>query len=298
MRGLGLRVVSGALLLAFVLVAIWVRGPLLMAAVGLAAALGAHEFYTITRKAGYMPWYPVGVALCLLLAWRGYLGSGFSNAMSDSQPGTGAEVMVLALVLLFALSRQGLAWGRAPVMMGRRVQPIAARSPYLLWCDLGITLAGAIYVGGLLGYAPLLAALSTENNAGEGTTWLLLVLLGTAACDSGAYFAGSLLGRHKLIPHISPSKTWEGLVGGVLGAVVAALILSAPLGLGVIAALALGLVICLAAVAGDLCESLLKRAAGVKDSGTLIPGHGGVLDRIDSILFVLLAVYTFTTIAH
>jgi phosphatidate cytidylyltransferase len=104
------------------------------------------------------------------------------------------------------------------------------------------------------------------------------------------------MGRRKLIPHISPAKTWEGLAGGILGAVVAAMALSGLLKLSILAAALLGLALCAAAVAGDLAESLIKRAAGVKDSGAIIPGHGGVLDRIDSILFVLVTVYWFATL--
>jgi phosphatidate cytidylyltransferase len=296
LRGLGLRVVSGAVLLALVLAAIWLRGPLLALLVTLAAILAAHEFYTVVRRAGYMPWYSAGIGLSLLLALRGYLGGDLLTGVAYLGPGVAVEIMIVALVLLLGLVRQGAGWMRAPVMMGRPVQPLASRSPYLAWPDLGLTLAGAIYTGGLLGYAPLLAGVPEGPGGAGGTTWLLIVLLGTAACDTGAYFVGSTLGRHKLIPHISPGKTWEGLAGGVLGAVVAAVALSGPLRLDVWQAVVLGLMVCAAAVSGDLCESLLKRAAGVKDSGTLIPGHGGILDRVDSYLFVLPAVFWFAQI--
>ncbi len=300
MKGLGVRTASGAVLLAVVIAAIWLQGVLLMLAVGLAAGVAAHEFYSVVRRAGYAPWYPVGLSLALLLALRAYLGGDLLSGTAHTGPGVAAEVIVLVLVLFFALARQGLYW-RASLRLERPAGAVGemagasapGRSPYLAWADLGLTLAGAVYTGGLLGYAPLLAA---EANAGAGNgafNWLLVVLLGTAACDTGAYFTGSLFGRHKLIPHISPGKTWEGLAGGLLGSVVAALALSGLLGLNVLAAVGLGLVVCAAAVSGDLCESLLKRAAGVKDSGHLIPGHGGVLDRVDSILFVLPAIYWF-----
>jgi phosphatidate cytidylyltransferase len=297
LKGLGPRVISGALLLALVLLALWLQGLLLMALVVLAAGLAAHELYTMARHAGYLPWYPAGVALAILLALRGYLGGDILTGTASARPPLTAEVMALAVVLLMALARQGYAWLRAPAHEGAHGGSLLpVRSPYLAWADLGITLGGALYTGGLLGYAPLLAALPAQPGGGGGAIWLLLVLLGTAACDTGAYFVGSAIGRHKLIPHISPGKTWEGLLGGVLGGLLAALALSGLLGLSLAQALALGLLICAAAVCGDLSESFIKRAVGVKDSGHLIPGHGGILDRVDSILFVLLAVYWFVQV--
>ena len=303
MKNLGIRTISGVLLLALVLVAIWLRGPLLLALVASASVLAAHEFYTVVRRAGYEPWYTAGIALALLFGLRGYLGGDLFSGIADTEPGVASEVMALALVLTLALARMGLAWARSTGVAGRAAgqgpgsaATMASRSPYLAWADLGLTLAGALYTGGLLGYAPLLASLGETPARGDGVAWMLAVLLGTAACDTGAYLVGSMIGRHKMIPHVSPGKTWEGLAGGVLGAVVAAAALSGILKIGLIPAALLGLLICAAAVSGDLCESLLKRAAGVKDSGNLIPGHGGVLDRVDSILFVLPAVYWFTII--
>jgi phosphatidate cytidylyltransferase len=296
LSNLAIRTISGAILLAVVLLAIWLRGPLLLVLVAAASVLAAHEFYTITRRAGYEPWYSAGIALSLLFALRGYLAGDFLSGVADTAPGVAAEVMALALVLILALARMGLAWARPPGTVGGGGGTVASRSPYLGWADLGLTLAGALYTGGLLGYAPLLASLAETPARGDGLTWLLAVLLGTAACDTGAYLVGSRLGRHKMIPHISPGKTWEGLAGGIFGAVVAAVALSGILKMGWLPAVLLGLLICAAAVTGDLCESLLKRAAGVKDSGNVIPGHGGVLDRVDSILFVLPAVFWFATI--
>lgn len=312
MKGLGLRTISGVILLAVVLIAVWVQGPLLMLAVALAAGLAAHEFYAICRRAGYMPWYPAGLALALLLALRAYLSGDLLAGQFYTGPSVAAEVMVLVLVLFLLMGRQGLSW-RPRRQAGVGGSPVTAqgdgagavvlsssseRSPYLAWADVGLTFAGALYTGGLLGYAPLLAAIQGTATAGNGFAWLLTVLLGTAACDTGAYLVGSTLGRHKMIPHISPGKTWEGLGGAVLGSVVAALALSGLLKIGWPAAVVLGLFICAAAVSGDLCESLLKRAAGVKDSGHIIPGHGGLLDRLDSILFVTLAVYWFAQLVQ
>jgi len=304
LKGLGTRVISGAVLLALVLAAIWVQGIVLMLVVALAAGLAAHEFYEMARRAGYAPWYPAGIALSLLLALRAYLGGKeWLSGIPYTGPSSGVEVTVLAMVLVLVLVRQGVLWVRAPVSSTR--EPARAPAGQTTstaiaippgWANLGLTLGGAIYTGGLLGYAPMLAALQDSPQLGGGTIWLLAVIACTAACDTGAYFVGSLAGRHKLIPHISPAKTWEGLAGGTLGAVIAAVALSGLLKISLLAAIILGLLICVAAVSGDLCESLLKRAARVKDSGTLIPGHGGVLDRLDSILFVLLAMYCFTLV--
>ncbi len=297
MKGVRVRVVSGAVLLALVLAALWVQGPLLLVLVALATWLGAHELYTIARRAGYSPMYPMGVALALLLGLRGYLGIDLLSLEARPGPGVAAEVMVLTLVLIFALAQEGVALMRLRAAAVDVAQADGPRWGQLGWANVGITLGGALYTGGLLGYAPLLAALPAGPNRAGGTMWLLMVLLGTAACDTGAYFVGSKLGKHKLIPHISPAKTWEGLAGGTLGAVIAAIALSGLLQITIVQAIMLGLLVCAAAVAGDLCESMIKRAARVKDSGHLIPGHGGILDRLDSILFVLLAVYWFVQVA-
>jgi phosphatidate cytidylyltransferase len=294
LKNLGIRTVSGVVLLAVVLAAIWLRGPLLMLAVAVAVVLAAHEFYTMARKAGYQPWYPAGIALALLLGLRGYL-NGDMSGVADSGPGVAPEILALALVLILVLAQQGVAWLRQP-QAAVRDNALPPRSPYLAWADMGLTLGGAIYTGGLLGYAPLLASLDESATQGGGQAWMLMVLLGTAACDTGAYFVGSLIGRHKLIPHVSPGKTWEGLVGGVGGAILAAWLLSGLLKIQVPEAILLGLIVCVAAVTGDLSESFIKRAVGVKDSGNFIPGHGGILDRVDSILFVTLAVYWFASV--
>lgn len=296
LKNLGVRTMSGVILLAIVLAAIWLRGPVLVGVVAVSAALAGHEFYTMVRKAGYQPWYPAGIALSLLLALRGYLGGDLFAGVTYSGPGVAAEILALALVLVFLLARQGIAWIRAPQAVLRAGEAPPIRSPYLSWADLSLTLAGALYTGGLLGYAPLLASVQETATRGGGQAWMLMVLLGQAGCDSAAYFIGSMIGRHKMIPRISPGKTWEGLAGGVLGAVLAACLLAGLLKITWLEAVLLGVLVCAAAVLGDLCESLLKRASGVKDSGNLIPGHGGVLDRIDSILFVTLVVYWFVEV--
>ncbi|AQS59353.1 phosphatidate cytidylyltransferase [Desulforamulus ferrireducens] len=126
----------------------------------------------------------------------------------------------------------------------------------------------------------------------NGFVWLLLLLTATWASDTFAYFVGRAFGKHKLAPLLSPKKTVEGAIGGVLGAALTALVFVQLVpGLPLWPVVLLGALIGLAALLGDLVESALKRQAGVKDSGNIIPGHGGMLDRFDSLLFTAPLVY-------
>jgi phosphatidate cytidylyltransferase len=131
----------------------------------------------------------------------------------------------------------------------------------------------------------------------RGAWWLLMVLLGVWGFDAAAFFTGRTFGRHKLAPKISPGKTWEGVLGGFVLSIVAALLLTVrPLGVPWYLAIVLGILLGIAAVIGDLAESLIKRQMHVKDSGQFMPGHGGLLDRIDSLLFAVIVVYFFALI--
>lgn len=144
---------------------------------------------------------------------------------------------------------------------------------------------GRLFLGA--GYCALLAFVPLVRRLDHGVAFLFLLLASTWLGDTGAYFSGKYLGKHKMSPLLSPKKTWEGLFGGlvasVLGAGVVWSIGLQEYGLGWV--LLLGALVDLSGVTGDLAESLLKRAFGVKDSGTIMPGHGGILDRIDSVLF-------------
>jgi phosphatidate cytidylyltransferase len=128
----------------------------------------------------------------------------------------------------------------------------------------------------------------------NGLWWVLVALFGVWGSDTGAFFTGRFIGRHRLAPTISPGKTWEGVFGGLVLGTIAVVLFSAPLGIPWYLAIVLGILVTIASVLGDLAESLIKRQAHVKDSGQLFPGHGGMLDRIDSLLFAVIVVYFFS----
>jgi len=152
------------------------------------------------------------------------------------------------------------------------------------------TIAGILYVGWLLSY---LVALRLD----AGRNWVFFALFTTFGSDTLAFFVGRVLGRHHLAPLISPKKTWEGAIAGVFGAMIVSLLfvpstpLNLPLSYG--QAVLLGLLVSVFGQFGDLVESLLKRNVGVKESGKLIPGHGGFLDRMDSVVFAGIVVYLY-----
>jgi len=152
----------------------------------------------------------------------------------------------------------------------------------------GWTVAGALWTGGLLGYLVDLgqAGAAATSAPREWPVWIVLALLVTWAADTAAYAVGALWGRRGLIPRLSPGKTWEGTLAGFVAAAAVALLFVPLAGVPLVAALIVAVLAGPAALAGDLAESALKRRAGVKDSGSLLPGHGGIFDRIDSLLAV------------
>lgn len=154
----------------------------------------------------------------------------------------------------------------------------------------------AMRLGAGLLYVPLLFSFIVKvRELPDGLAWLFLTLSVTWAGDTGAYFAGRAFGRRKLFERVSPKKTWEGAVGGFLFSILFCVAYTHWLlpGVGLLAAVALGAVLDVVGVVGDLVESMFKRAFGVKDSGWIMPGHGGILDRIDSVLFTAPVTWLF-----
>ncbi len=242
------------------LLLIWLGGPVFAALITLILGLAAWEYANLFRAGGLQPARPLVVggvlALSIGRAWNGF----------ESAP------WLISLLVLVAMTWHLVAYERG------RDQAAT---------DFVVTLGGIFYIGWLGSYLLSLRTLP------DGLWWILLVLPTVWVADSGAYFIGRSLGRHKFSPRLSPKKTWEGYFGGVLTGTLAGVLFAwlwgqpwasaamIPLWQGALLGLALSLITPL----GDLGESMIKRQVGVKDSSHLIPGHGGAFDRIDSWLW-------------
>jgi phosphatidate cytidylyltransferase len=206
-----------------------------------------------------------------------------------------AFALACALALLVAAHAADAAWFAAALgvtVAGALILALRADRGADPVGDAAWTVLGVAWIGG--GGAGAVVILGSGTS---GPLFLSAYLVVVAATDIGAYFFGTLLGRHKLAPSISPGKTWEGLAGGALAAIAAGVI-AGPLlaGLGPVEGLGLGMLCALLAPAGDLVESLAKRELEIKDSGRLLPGHGGVLDRLDAMIFCAPAVLAYLRI--
>jgi phosphatidate cytidylyltransferase len=261
-RNLVVRIATAFLLLPAVLALLVLGGWWCAALVSAAAAVCALEYEWITQR-------QLGPAQALAV-----LGAALMPLAAAARPLGFAAIAVWILAGVFvASSVAGLFAG------DREREP--TRTAHAV--------TGCLYAG--LGLAPI-AALRVGP---AGLQWVISALVVTWGNDTCAYFAGRLLGRHKLHPAVSPNKTWEGFAGGAVGSVAGMFIARAVAfpGLSTTDCWALGLLGAVLGPLGDLCESMLKRAHGVKDSGTIIPGHGGLLDRVDALLFNAPAVYLY-----
>jgi len=244
-------------------------------------------FYLLVR---HLPpvWFTLFVATGILLAQYEYyrlhfpvwspslglgLGLGLVVTIGFAVPGLLPDTATISFIVVAILLSQ--------VLAGREL-----KSGLL---DTSVVAFGIFYVAWLLGHLILIRQFA------EGPFLIFLVFLVTWANDTAAYYVGSFWGRHHMAPRISPRKTWEGAVGGLIGSVAASFACRWWFleSLSAADALLIGLLVGIAAPLGDLCESILKRSADVKDSGGLIPGHGGVLDRVDSLIFTTPVIYYY-----
>jgi phosphatidate cytidylyltransferase len=264
-RSVGQRVITAAIAIPVVLAFVWLSGWWGFAVATFAVILGVYELHNMMVHEGYHPliWVSFALSILFLLA-----------AMFPQQRLILLEVG-LSVALLITL----------PLMFIRKKLDGAM-------VDWSLTLAIPVYLGWPMSVFLLLRGF--QGGITPGFWWILTVFLGVWGFDSGAFFAGHFFGKHKLAPSISPAKTWEGVAGGLVFSIAAALLCTTrPLGVPWYLAILLGILIGIAATLGDLAESLIKRQTHVKDSGQFIPGHGGILDRIDSLLFAVIVVFIF-----
>ena len=266
MKNLMVRTLSGLVLVAVFVGAVlgsqWSFGALLL----LILVGGQTEFYKLARETGLSPQRWMGLAVgVLLFALNFIVFRQFSRSVTDEAGGA-----VLYLLLYIGLLLPTLF---VCELFRRSATPLA---------NLGATLLGVLYVAvplSLLLYVPVLAG----DGVWRPETVLCYIFI-IWANDVFAYLVGMSVGRHRMFERLSPKKSWEGFFGGLAGAVVTGLAAAYALDANYWVWGGLALVASLSGVAGDLVESMFKRAAGVKDSGNLIPGHGGVLDRFDALL--------------
>jgi len=251
------RVLTGLALVPVLLVVVWLMPSGYFAGVAIiAAAIGQYELYAMARARGITPLTILGIVLGALIVLTVY---------RPLPPYRGGPYFWITLSVVAVIVAR--LFSRRPVEGALE--------------DIAVTLLGIVYVA-------LLFAFQVAIHAGPpGKKWLVFLYLVIWASDTGAYYVGTAFGKHRLYEKISPKKSIEGLIGGVLASVLVAVLCKLWLvhAVGIIEAAVLGAVLALVGTAGDLAESLIKRSAGVKDSGSIIPGHGGILDRMDSMLF-------------
>jgi phosphatidate cytidylyltransferase len=258
------RSITAAILVPALAVALALGGVVVALVVAALTALGAIEVFRLFRAAGYGSFPALGIVLALVVV----LDAAFPDVLEGSGLLLGGIGLVLVAVASFT-----------------RPDPREGMTSWMA------TVFGAVYVS-LLSFAIRLGHAGPEPVAdaplaalGGERAWILVLVLAVWSYDTGAYLIGSRFGRTRFLTHISPSKTYAGLIGGIVATTAVVALLLEGLGIPALHALVLGPLTASAAQAGDLAESVIKRAASAKDSGTLFPGHGGVLDRIDSFLF-------------
>ena len=266
------RVITAAIGIPVIVLAIWLGDPWFSLLIAAAAVVGTFEFYHLGQdESTNRPLIYFGLLWSLAIVL---------SPLSLHYQAINSLPMIMASAIAISLF---LALFHSP-----------RERAFRNWAWI---VAGVLYVGWMLSYWLNLRILE------DGRNWVYLAIFIIFANDTGAFFIGRKWGKHNLTPTISPGKTWEGAIGGLasatLGAIIVMTILNliSPFALKYWQIILLGFLVSLFAQLGDLVESLLKRNMGVKDSGKLLPGHGGILDRFDSLIFVGPAVYYYVVLA-
>ncbi|MEK6742496.1 MAG: phosphatidate cytidylyltransferase [Nitrospirota bacterium] len=251
------RVLTSLVLVPLLFVVVWLLPPVYFAGLAIiAAAIGQYELYAMARGRGITPLMILGIVLGALIVLTVY---------RPIPPYRGGPFFWITLCVLAVITAR--LFSRRPVEGALE--------------DITVTMFGIVYVALLFAFQVAILAGSS------GKRWLMFLYLVIWASDIGAYYVGTAFGKRRLYERISPKKSIEGLIGGTLASIIIAVLCKIWLvpALGWVEASVLGAVLALVGTVGDLAESLIKRSTGVKDSGTIIPGHGGILDRMDSMLF-------------
>ncbi len=277
LANLAQRTATAAILIPAVIVVIWFGGWVAFGAITLITLQTTRELSDMFARKGWQPITVLTTALCLIFFVAGLRAD--------------ARVPLLAI-------------GISATVIGSFIWLMLTRSPIdRTIIDWALTLAIPLYIGWPLAFVLALRG-DAVGYATRGFWWTMLLVLAVWANDTAALLCGHYFGRnerHKLAAQISPNKTWEGFVGGMVCStiivfgvtIVADNLLAHPISLPWYHRIILGMLIALAATGGDLAKSMLKRGTGVKDSGTIFPGHGGMLDRIDSLLFAVFVVFAY-----
>ena len=271
------RVLTSVIAIPIMLVLIWFGTPwftILVAGWGLGAA---NEFYGLLKRyKGLVPLTYFGLLWVLLFVISPYLDK--VPLLNVIQPIPLLLVTAVILPLIILLFRKG---------------------KENAFADWAWTVAGILYIGWLLSYLVALRNIDQGQTIDYGRGWVFIAIFCTFASDTSAYLAGRAFGKHQLAPYISPKKTWEGTIAGLAGSIIIGVVIIYIFHLPVNfwEAIILGILVSAMGQLGDLVKSLFKRNMEVKDSGNVLPGHGGFLDRMDSIAFAGVTVYYFVQFA-
>lgn len=265
------RILTAAVLIPLAVLCIWLGALPFLALVGILLTLAEIEFCQLVTRDGFRPTLLFGLALVWLFLWDAQLNT--------YPPGSEWELLKpgIALILLSSAAWQ---------LLHRQGSPVA---------DWSLTVTGGAYLG------TCGACLISLRGLRDGVWWTLTAIPAIMLADTGAYFVGQAWGRRKLAPTLSPGKTWEGYIAGIItGGLLTALLASlwhvkagSAITVSSVHGLVLGTLIAVLAPLGDLVVSMIKRQAGAKDSSNLFPGHGGALDRVDSILWAAVIGYYY-----